>query len=259
MKDKVTDYKEYLQDKLSRFVEDYQKYREPGSIFRAALLGAADVHSPVIKGLRETTFEEHSMPEDFMESPAVVISYFLAYTPEVGDSNISVEGNATSRLWSNAYDYADRITAAIREFLISEIEQLGFRAVSPVGLGMREDVLKSSWSHRHMAYAAGLGTFGINNMLITPYGCCGRYDSIISDIPLVTDGPLTEEYCLYKKDGSCAVCVRNCFSGALTTEGFDRFKCYETCKTNIPLYGQDVCGKCTTGIPCAYMAPGKSL
>lgn len=252
--------KEYLTEKLSAFVDEFQRERGWGEIFRAVLLGAADVNSDVIRELRETTFEEHSSPEDFMDDPRVVISYFLAYSREVGDSNVGVEGNATSEMWSYAYDYADEITDAIRPFLIEEIGKMGYRAVSPSGVGMRQDKLKSSWSHRHMAYAAGLGTFGINNMLITEYGCCGRYDSIISDIPMQTGSPPDKEYCLYKRNGSCKACVNNCFSGALTTEGFDRFLCYETCKKNIPLYGQDVCGKCTTGIPCAYQIPGeKSL
>ena len=247
--------KDYLENLLNTFVGNYQKEHLPGDIFRAVKLGFADPYDPVIRSLRETTFEEHSMPEDFLESPTAVLVYFLAYTRDVGDSNIRVEGNATSELWSAAYDYADEITELIREYLIAEIEAMGYHAVRPEGLGMREDKLKSSWSHRHMAFAAGLGTFGINNMLITEYGCCGRYDSLITDLPTATGCPLTTENCLYKRNGTCAVCVRNCFSGALTTEGFDRFKCYEACKKNIALYGQDVCGKCTTGIPCAYRIP----
>lgn len=247
--------KQYLEQKLNEFIEEYQRKEGRGVFFRTALIGFADVNDPVIRTLRETTFADHSMPGDHLKDAAAVLSYFLAYSREVGDSNTGVEGNYTSKLWAEAYDYADRITAAIRPFLISEIEKMGYTAVEPRGISMNETELKSAWSHRHMAYAAGLGSFGINNMLITEAGCCGRYDSLVTNLPVETGSPVTGEYCLYKRDGSCAVCVRNCFSGALTVDGFDRFRCYDTCLRNLPLYGQDVCGKCTTGIPCAYKIP----
>lgn len=39
----------------------------------------------------------------------------------------------------------------------------------------------SEWSHRHAAYIAGLGIFGINNMLITNKGCVGRIPSFYED------------------------------------------------------------------------------
>lgn len=247
--------KDYLEKKLNEFVDDYQKSAGQGRFYREALLGFADVNSPVIRTLQETTFENHSMPEDHLAGATAVLAYFLPYNEEVAESNVGIADNSTSRLWSEAYDYSDGITAAIRPFLIAEIEKLGYHAAAPQGISMNETQLKSAWSHRHMAYAAGLGTFGINNMLITESGCCGRYDSIVTDLPVNPGRPIKDEYCLYKKNGTCAVCVKNCFSGALKVDGFDRFKCYETCLKNVPLYGQDVCGKCTTGIPCAYRIP----
>lgn len=247
--------KDYLEKRLNDFILEYQEKTGEGRFYRRAVIGFADVNCPVIRTLRETTFENHSMPEDHLEGATAVLAFFLSYTEEVGDSNVGIEDNTASELWSKAYDYSDRITAAIRPFLIEEIEKLGYHASVPQGVGMDGQLLKSAWSHRHMAYAAGLGTFGINNMLITELGCCGRYDSIVTDLPAETGGPVSGEYCLYRQNGTCAVCVRNCFSGALTAEGFDRFKCYDTCLKNIPVHGQDVCGKCTTGIPCAYRIP----
>ncbi|WP_338094171.1 hypothetical protein [Methanorbis furvi] len=38
------------------------------------------------------------------------------------------------------------------------------------------------WSHRHFAVLAGLGTFGVNNMLITRMGCYGRVSSFAASI-----------------------------------------------------------------------------
>lgn len=141
-------------------------------------------------------------------------------------------------------------------FLWKRLALLGFEGAVPNGVGMLGDQIKSNWSQRHIAYQCGLGTFGMNNMLIGKAGCCGRYNSIVAKLPLtVFDGPLQEEYCLYKRNGSCAKCISNCFSRALTKDGFDRQKCFEVCMINYQNYGVDVCGKCNTGIPCAHKIP----
>ena len=67
-------------------------------------------------------------------------------------------------------------------------------------------------------------------MLITKTGCCGRYSTIVTNLDVQADSPLEEEYCLYKKNGTCGVCVQHCPSGALTFDGFNRYKCYDVCK-----------------------------
>ncbi|MDD3403325.1 MAG: hypothetical protein PHQ72_08220 [Hespellia sp.] len=82
--------------------------------------------------------------------------------------------------------------------------------ISPKSATFDQKRLKSDWSHRHFAYAVGMGTFGINNMLITRYGCCGRYSTIVTNLNVEPDQPVSEEYCLYKKNGSYGICMKNC-------------------------------------------------
>jgi epoxyqueuosine reductase QueG len=124
-----------------------------------------------------------------------------------------------------------------------------------------------------VAYLAGLGTFGLNNMLITDAGCCGRFGSIVTNLDVVPDLPLETENCLYHRDGHCASCVRRCPTGALTTGGFDRHRCYTQCLENARVYtqfgnsyaseagsellntGSEVCGKCLIGLPCSLKKP----
>ena len=110
-------------------------------------------------------------------------------------------------------------------------------------------------------------------MLLTRRGCCGRFSTVITNLDLEPDQPLTEEYCLYKKNGTCGACVKHCPTGALTyggSEGYDRFKCYALCRENAKVYtqfgssytnedgtgansvGSEVCGKCVTASPCAF-------
>ena len=117
---------------------------------------------------------------------------------------------------------------------------------------------KSRWSQRHVAYLAGHGTFGINNMLISDVGSVGRYFSLVTAMDIEPDLPVREERCLWKQDGSCGLCVKRCVAGALTETGFDRFRCLEQCLVNMERYpGADVCGKCTVELPCSYEIPKK--
>ncbi|MDR1915048.1 MAG: hypothetical protein LBQ58_00535 [Synergistaceae bacterium] len=64
------------------------------------------------------------------------------------------------------------------------------------------------FSHRHAAVAAGLGEFGLNNLLLTQrYGPRNRFASIISRAPLIADPVIDEPICLGEK---CSLCVKGC-------------------------------------------------
>jgi len=148
-------------------------------------------------------------------------------------------------LWVN-----DRLVELIQN-------EMGTSAAVPNDAGMISmDNPRSRWSQRHVAYLAGHGTFGLNNMLISDAGAVGRYFSVVTALDVPTDAPVSEERCLWKRDGSCGLCMKRCAAGALTAEGFDRFKCLEQCLVNMQKYpGADVCGKCTVELPCSYEIP----
>lgn len=249
--------KEQIREWIKEYVTEYMEENSLGKIWREPLAGFADARSEYIRRLPELVMPQHKQPEDFLPDARIVIVYFLPFSKAVADSNVGTPTNDASKGWADGYLYTDGLLRKLNPYLVKKIQESGYQAVIPAGISMQEDILKSCWSQRHLAYAAGLGTFGINNMLITRQGCCGRYSSIVTDIPVTPDSPLKEELCLYKWKGICKKCVDNCYSGALTEQGFDRFKCYEACMKNIDVYGVDVCGKCTTGIPCAFAAPRK--
>lgn len=67
------------------------------------------------------------------------------------------------------------------------------------------------FSHRHSAYYAGLGSFGVNNMLLTPgYGPRVRFASVFTSAELPADRVMKEEVCI-----RCMKCARACPVGAL--------------------------------------------
>ncbi|MDO9550526.1 MAG: 4Fe-4S binding protein [Methanoregula sp.] len=62
------------------------------------------------------------------------------------------------------------------------------------------------FSHRHAAYLAGLGTFGINNTLLTPqYGPRVRFTSIFTTAEIDSDPVMEEDLCV-----KCMRCVDIC-------------------------------------------------
>ncbi|MCP1101298.1 epoxyqueuosine reductase QueG [Aequitasia blattaphilus] len=246
-----------LRNEIEVFISDCILTKDSGhpfgKIWREPLVGFGDAMHPYIQNLPHVVAKEHSLPQSFLLMPKIVISYFIPFTKELAQTNHHAPDNYTSPEWAKAYTITNQRIAQTNEALVKKVESLGFSGAVPEW-NMDYNRLISNWSQRHIAYACGLGTFGINNMLITKRGCCGRYGSIVTDLPLVPDEILEDENCLYKRKGTCKVCVKNCFTGALTPDGFDRFLCFEKgCLPNDSLYGEEVCGKCTVGIPCASL------
>ncbi len=267
---KTSHLKTWIKDQITRYVRDYEKREDICTVWGEPQVGFADASHPYIMALKDLIGESHGLPQDVLPDATIVIAYFLPFTKELADTNKAL-GTASSPEWAQAYEETNAMIGKLNECLIEKLAQKGYvGAVSPEASSFDQVLLKSNWSHRHMAYAAGLGTFGINNMLITRVGGCGRYGTLVTNLDIEPDAPLKEEQCLYKKNGTCGVCVRRCPSGALTLDGYDRKKCYGICKENAARYtmfgssyteadgttpnsvGSEVCGKCVVGVPCAF-------
>lgn len=82
------------------------------------------------------------------------------------------------------------------------------------------------FSHRHAAVLAGLGTFGVNNMVLTQrFGPRVRFGSVLTSAVVPPDPVKSVHLCT-----RCMQCVRNCPSKALSGEDYpsgltDRFAC----------------------------------
>lgn len=74
-----------------------------------------------------------------------------------------------------------------------------------------------SFSHRHAAVLAGLGRFGLSNLVLTPdYGPRIRFVSVVTTAEIEPDALIEEQICLYNKTG-CTKCIDNCKFDALTS------------------------------------------
>jgi epoxyqueuosine reductase len=122
------------------------------------------------------------------------------------------------------------------------------------------EAMTSNWSERHVAFVAGLGTFGLHKGLIGEKGCAGRYGSVVTTVPLT---PTLRkyvhpyEYCPYVMEGSCGACIRRCPSGAIRENGKDKEVCNSYIENEVrALYvTRWGCAKCNLNVPCESGIP----
>lgn len=122
-------------------------------------------------------------------------------------------------------------------------------------------------TERHVAYACGLGTFGLCDGLITPVGKAVRLGSVVVRAKLASSSrPYSrhDAYCPFLVDGSCGACMARCPVGAITPEGHDKAKCRTFSGDGMAAYLKETfdfegygCGLCQTGVPCEKGIPRK--
>jgi epoxyqueuosine reductase QueG len=252
--------RETIESFVRGFVRDYSEKNRTRTRWEGPLVGFAGAADPLCTDLKRWVSETHSLPEDWLEGARTVIVYFVPFNRKTSLRNR--HGEKASVEWAVAYVETNQLLTELGRRLSEELGAAGFRSARvPPTHNFDERRLISDWSHRHFAWIAGLGTFGLNRMLITEKGCCGRLGSLVSDVLIEPTPRPKKEFCLFKHDGTCKKCVDHCFSGALKVDSYDRKKCYEVCLTNAETHSElglaDVCGKCVSGVPCSFKNPLK--
>ncbi len=242
---------------IEEFTTAYNHSTDTG--WEKPLVAFASANDPLFARLRELVSPTHEMPHDFLPEARTVITYFVPFKNRVIESN--KKGYFSSRTWAVAYIETNKLIADLNRHLQDMLLGQGYRAVFvPAVHNFNQETLLSDWSHRSAAYIAGLGTFGLNRMLITVKGCCGRIGTLITDLELPPTPRFQKELCLYMADGSCGRCAKKCVNQALRENNFDKQKCYNLCLENAERLKDlesiiDVCGKCLAGVPCSAKIP----
>jgi epoxyqueuosine reductase QueG len=180
-----------------------------------------------------------------------------------------------SKRWVQARFPGEEFNNHLRRHVVAELAGRDIAAVAPVLLPQWSWQISpsfgfaSTWSERHAAYAAGLGTFGLCDGLITAKGKAHRLGSVVAQLSVAPSGrPYHDHhaYCLFFFDGSCNACRKRCPVGAISEQGHDKTTCWnhagKTCRDYVKQnYGFDGygCGLCQTGVPCESGIPAKIL
>ena len=166
--------------------------------------------------------------------------------------------------------YGEAFNEKLREYVVETLKEAGYEAVSPlIHLDFeRHKSVKynfaSNWSERHAAYAAGLGTFGLCDGLITPRGKAMRSGSVIARISIPASPRPFEDhhaYCLWYAKGTCKECVPRCPVNAVSEAGHDKDRCSAYLKVTRKYVGDTFdfkgygCGLCQTGVACESGIP----
>jgi epoxyqueuosine reductase QueG len=247
-----------IQSFAKEFVQGYRIENRTLTNWEEPLIAFANAHDRLFLKLKTIISETHSLPTDLLHDAETVISYFIPFQREIALSNIG--GESCSEKWAIAYIETNQLIAALNSCLSAELEKANFESVIlPPTHNFDEERLISDWSHKHIAFIAGLGNFGLHQMLITEKGCCGRLGSLITNAKIEPTRRPSKEFCLYAYDQSCQKCAENCLFDALKEDSFDRQKCYAACLSNAKLHSRlglaDCCGKCVCVVPCSFSNP----
>ncbi|MBI4831156.1 MAG: epoxyqueuosine reductase, partial [Candidatus Lindowbacteria bacterium] len=126
--------------------------------------------------------------------------------------------------------YAYAKVQDITHALVRLLEGAGFRAVAipaflPIDMGDEIKGMRGEVDHRRAAVMAGLGVYGLNNLLITEkYGPRVRLATILTTASITPDRPLRKRICT-----QCGECAKACPSNALAVAGkTDKRACGQT-------------------------------
>ena len=196
-------------------------------------------------------------PSAWLPTVKTVISFFLPYTERIKAAN------ARDYLWPADEWLHGRYEGQlfVRDLSIhiqSTLSDAGYASISPAfdpRYRVADTKLTSNWSERHIAFACGLGTFGLSKGLITEKGTCGRFGSILTELDLPKDSRRyqdTYEYCTM-----CGACIPHCPARAISpAEGKAHQPCLDFLdqvrEKSAPRYG---CGKCQVNVPCESRIP----
>jgi epoxyqueuosine reductase QueG len=200
------------------------------------------------------------MPDEWIPGARSVVSVFLPFTERVRASNR--EEGTVSYEWLHGRIEGQACVVDLAEYLVGRMSgsiapfmDARFRLERVSGADPTR-MFTVNWSERHVAYAAGLGTFSMPGGLITKKGAAGRLFSVVTSYsvePIPRSYSDVYEYCV-----RCGKCIGRCPVGAITRDmKKDALLCSE--RVNVPkeklapYYG---CGKCQTAVPCEYAAPG---
>ena len=278
---------QWVEERIKCFIAESESNRlalDGEVIYDEPLVGFARGDDPLFRRYKKVIGKFHCTPLEWVKltlgekaPPNLrardlrVIAWVFPIT-EKTRKETRMQVKVTSRRWAHTRLYGEECNQGLRSYVVSILTEKGCLAVAPFQSSffatLKDDRIgyTSNWSERHALYAAGLGTFGLSDGLITPKGMAMRCGSVVTNLP-VKPSPRPYrgrgDYCLFYRDGTCTECVTRCPVGAITEKGHDKNVCRSFVHERMKGYirqNYDIeihaCGLCQTGVPCEFEIPG---
>lgn len=258
------------------------------------VVGFANGDDPIFGDLKAIIGEFHMTPRELLEKYVAsknwqfgatasiqnvgVVSWALPITHETRVLERSSPFGGSVR-YNHTRWIGIRLYENVEKYVASLLEVLQCNAIAPTQSRFFEikqmpgDWMAANWSERHVAYACGLGTFGLNGLMITSRGCAVYLGSVVCDRALT---PTLREAnhvanCPFFADGSCGACIDRCTGSAISREGRSNTACLKNLRFEQAKKVKDLgldrglvgpapaCGRCSTGLPCEGRIPSQEF
>ena len=273
-----------IKDKIARHPENKMEYPFLGErIFEEPLVGFVRGNDPIFDRFKEVIGPHHFTPWEIMcrqaENNGVkppepedisVVSFVMPFSQKTKMDNAAAVEWPAER-WAQTRLLGEIFSQTFVREIVTDLMGRGILAIAPDVTPMfnKKRYPKvgwaSPWSHRHIAYAAGLGTFGMHDFLITEKGAAHRLGSFVVNLKLALNRQRPEDIhanCLHYQGRQCLKCAKRCPVAAITAEhAHNKETCYQKVADSLKycnkhyhifIYG---CGLCATGVPCESEIP----
>lgn len=276
--------KKWITEAIERFVAEADEntlgMSSGEKAFDRPLIGFSSSADPLCREFRNHIGSFYFTPFEFFQQTfpettagpedVVIISWIIPSTARTRAEQAE-QAKYPSERWARTRDLGEAFNNVLRRKVVEMLEEENIEAFAPLlsPLWSRSDegpyAPCSNWSERHAAYAAGLGTFGLCDGLITPVGKAVRVGSVIARLNIAPDPrPYTDHhaYCLHYTHDTCRECIGRCPVNALNEEGHDKKRCMQYTERTMNKYIREkydintyACGLCQAGVACTYGIP----
>ncbi len=278
-----TEYRRFCSEMITSLVNEAQENHLHAVDERAwdsPFIGVARGDDPLFAEYKEIIGAVHWTPAEafllaYPESAVAaeelrVVSWVLPQT-EATRADQRLETEFPAKRWIFSRHYGELFNEWLRIRVRDEFIRMGLKALAPTLLPFwayrqtPQAGICSNWSERHAAYAAGLGTFGLSDGLITEAGKAVRVGSVIVAANIEVTPRRASSHtanCLFYARGTCGACIKRCPVAAISLAGHDKKACHNYIRQVTAPYakqisGQEVtpCGLCQVRIPCEHRKP----
>lgn len=172
------------------------------------------------------------------------LDYGISIAVKVSSSVLNDIIDKPTPLYFHHYRQLNALLDSISLRLTNFIEGQGFKAL-PIPASQILDWKRQTahLSHKKIAYNAGIGWLGRNNLIVHPlFGSQIRLSCVLTDMPLAIDTSL-EDGC-----NECRECIKVCPVNAIKErqKDFDHMECFNKLKSyqRENIVGQFICGIC---------------